>query len=124
MRRALLLCLLLGQAGTVAFAGCRQDGVEWIIGGSSGGLCPAARQAATPAGAARAVTIQAAAAPRINAATQTLRDAERLTILQQELADELAQQAQLASDPAALARSRANLAAIDREIARLKPSLR
>lgn len=123
MRRALLLGLLLGQA-TIAFAGCRQDGVEWIIGGSTGGLCPAAREAATPSTAARAGANQAAGTQRINAATQSLRDAERLAILQQELADELAQQPLLAADPAALARSRANRAALDREIARLKPTLR
>ena len=101
---------------------CRQGQVEWIIGGpvqACVGTQPAAGTAATAAA-------RPAGESRISATTQAERDKDRRRILSEELArgrqllTDLTQQGPRA-DPAQLTRAQADLAALEQELARVRP---
>jgi hypothetical protein len=130
MRRGpwfLCAVLLLGATitGRVAAAGtetsvCRRAGVEWIVGGRQ-----AAQPTCEPAPAGKAPLNAAAGTP-----TARWRDSdgasERRRILEDELRHEQAMLAEAlsqgpAADTAALGRTRANIAALQGELARLPP---
>lgn len=132
IRRSLLVAgtLLAAAAGAAAAANtpvCRRGGVEWIVGGASGdaGSCdaPTARTTATTPTTAPNGPVQgaAAAAPRWRDSDGA---AERRQILEQELRQEqatlaAAQRQGAAADVALLGRTRANIAALQGELARL-----
>lgn len=104
-----------------AQAACLQGGVEWIVGGSAPAPCDDPAVAARPAPARGETPPEQRVAP----ALQLQRDGERLRILQQELGQEEALLA-AATDPLQRARARGNVAALQREMARLQresPSL-
>ncbi|MFZ5549832.1 MAG: hypothetical protein ACOZJX_14160 [Pseudomonadota bacterium] len=130
-RRSLLVAgTLLATAACAAAAAntpvCRRGGVEWIVGGASGdaGTCdaPTARASTTPTTAPNGpVPGAAAAAPRWRDSDGA---AERRQILEQELRQEqatlaAAQRHGAAADVALLGRTRANIAALQSELARL-----
>lgn len=100
-----------------SFSPCRPAHVEMIVGGAAGSSdC----RRATAAAAAPAAYRQA----RVDANTQRMRDDDRRGILLQELARERDGLARLASAPdsqanrQAIERTRTNLAALGRELAR------
>lgn len=123
-------------AGLVAFAAtwggaahadaplvCHDGGVEMIIGGAAEqGRCAGKPQ---QRGASASSVPPAHDAMRVSGRDQQRREMERRAILQQELQQEqLALAAQLgggtaARDPAALVRTRGNVEALKRELARL-----
>ena len=101
---------------------CRQGQVEWIIGGPAPACVGALRPTAEPAaGAARP-----ASEARVSAGTQAERDKDRRRILGEELARERLLLAEMnrpgqPADPARLNRTQANLAALEQELARMRP---
>lgn len=120
-RSWLVACAMLAAAtGATAAANppvCRRGGVEWIVGGPS-----------ADAGACDAAPTRSAPAPSGAAPTTRWRDgdgaAERRQILEQELRQEQASLATAlrqgaAADAAALGRTRANITALQGELARL-----
>lgn len=110
MKPALLLLLLLAVPG-LALAECRRDGVEWIVGGPAPFDC-GTKPSAAPADRAADTRL------KVSAASQRQRDEERLSILAQELAQE-ERQLPRATDADSALRTRDNIAALKREIARL-----
>lgn len=108
MKPGLALLLLAGCVATSAQAGCRRAGVEWIVGGPAPFDCEAPPSPA-PAGDAKA---------KVSAASQRQRDEERLGILKQELEQE-ERQLPRAPDADSALRTRDNIAALKREMARL-----
>lgn len=100
---------------------CRQGQVEWIIGGPAPACAGAQRLAAEPAAPARP-----AGEARVSAGTQAERDKDRRRILAEELARERQTLADMTrpgqpADPARLNRTQANLAALEQELARVRP---
>ncbi len=115
VRLAVLLSTCLIGSGAVA-ASC--GGVEWLVGGQGqvGQTC--LERSARPRSEAAPTT----AGLRISRAVQEERDEGRRQILERELAQEQHIQARLEhtrADPDALARARANSAAIRAELQRL-----
>lgn len=120
---------LLGAAACAVAANpsvCRRGGVEWIVGG------PSADTSACDASSARAAPGPAPASNGVSSPTRW-RDgdgaAERRQILEQELRQEqaalaAAQRPGAAADAAALGRTRANITALQGELARLPPASR
>ena len=111
MKPGLILLLLAGCVATSAQAACRRAGVEWIVGGPAQVDCDAQANAATTERTADTKL-------KVSAASQRQRDEERLSILAQELAQE-ERQLPRAPDADSALRTRDNIAALKREIARL-----
>ncbi len=105
--KPLLALLLAAGVATTAQAGCHRAGVEWIIGG------PAPVDCDTSPVVDRAATTK----PKVSVSSQRQRDEERLGILAQELAQE-ERQLRNSTDAASALRTRDNIAALKREIAR------
>lgn len=127
-RRSLLLAgVLLGAAACATAANppvCRRGGVEWIVGGpaADAGACDAATARATPGPAAASTSAAPSARWRDGDGA-----AERRQILEQELRQEqaalnAAQRPGATADAAALGRTRANITALQGELARLPAS--
>lgn len=120
-----LSAAVLALQGGVAATVCRAGRVEMIVGGTVPPTDCAARAAGRlPAMAAGAGA--AAGGERIDPAVQRERDSDRRRILEDELAHEQAVLAGLlrqgpAADAAAVARSRANVAAVRQELVRTSP---
>jgi hypothetical protein len=124
-----LAALLAGQAAATGAGApvCRRGGVEWIVGGRE-----AAQPGCEAAPAAKASAVANAGASGAAPSAVRWRDSdgasERRRILEDELRHEQAALAQAlsqgpAADAAALGRTRANIAALQGELARL-PSAR
>lgn len=111
--KTLLVLLWVAGLASSAEAACRRAGVEWIVGGPAPVDCDTPVRAAAPADAR----------PKVSPASQRQRDEERLSILAQELAQEERQLARPA-DAATALRTRDNIAALKREIARMNASAR
>jgi hypothetical protein len=113
--KLVLALLLMGSVIPTAQAGCRRAGVEWIVGGPAPVDCDAPATAAnTTAGDARL---------KVSPASQRQRDEERQRILAQELAQE-ERQLPRALDADSVLRTRDNIAALKREMARLNVATR
>lgn len=120
---------LLGAAACAVAANpsvCRRGGVEWIVGGPSAdaGACDATAARATPGPVAASTSSSPSARWRDGDGA-----AERRQILEQELRQEqaalaAAQRPGAAADAAALGRTRANITALQGELARLPPASR
>lgn len=110
-----------GMAATV----CQSGRVEMIVGGVAPAAdCPA-RPAARPTPSGHAAG-SANVGERIDPAVQRERDSDRRRILEEELAKEQAVLTGLmrqgtAADPATVARTQANVAAVRQELARTSP---
>ncbi|WP_374676072.1 hypothetical protein [Ideonella sp.] len=129
MRAHGVLCLVLAAASTAVHATaaaatvCRRAGVEWIVGGRTGAdpVCErAAHGSATPPPSAGAASSRPEPPARWRAGDAAT---ERRQILEQELRQEQATLAAAlqapASVPAAsISRTRANIAALQKELSR------
>ncbi|MFG6412617.1 hypothetical protein ACG02S_01755 [Roseateles sp. DC23W] len=116
--KPLFALLLAAGVATTAQAGCRRGGVEWIVGGTAPVDCdqPTAERGAE-------VRPRAATASTISTASQRQRDQERRLILVQELAQE-EQRLPRSADADSALRTRDNIAALKRELARLNVAQR
>jgi hypothetical protein len=120
-----LWALAWALQGSVAASVCQSGRVEMIVGGvAQAADCPA-RAAARPFSTGHAASI-ASTGERIDPAVQRERDSDRRRILEEELAKEQAVLTGLirpgtAADPATVARTQANVAALRQELARTSP---
>jgi hypothetical protein len=118
---ALFVAAPAAHAATV----CRAGRVEMIVGGTAAADCTGA-PVSTTALTTPAARSPASASLRVEPAVQRVRDEERRRILEEEFQHEQALLGSLlrqgpAADPAALGRARANIAALQGELARLPP---
>ena len=103
---------------------CQRDGVELLVGGA---VSRCARPAETnhmgsaPAGANVEGTPQRSGQAKVSRAAQAVRDRDRRQILEAELARERETARRALTDAEAQRRAQANMAALQREIARLGP---
>ncbi len=133
MRSLATVLVVVGLCLPVAAQTLRCAGIEVLMGGPhvAERQCPnlevTGRASAPKPTVAATTAAPQAALERVPPRLQQQRDSDRLKVLQQELTEELAYSAGLAksgADPAAQARSQANLVALRKEIGRTGPALR
>ena len=133
MRSLATALVLAGLCSPAAAQTLRCAGIEVLVGGPQAAERQCPNLAVTGrASAPKLLVAPASAAPQaalehVPPRLQQQRDSDRLKVLQQELTEEVAYSAGLAksgADPAAQARSQANLVALRKEIGRTGPALR